>query len=57
MKIIDVTLPQVAMLSSPTEALKLIQTLEKVNGPVTIPRGKTLRLQVELIDVPWEYPE
>ena len=56
-KLIDVTLPQVAALSSPTEALKLIQTLEKINGPIVIPAGKTLRLQVELIDQPVEWLE
>ena len=57
MKLIDVTLPQVAALSSPTDALKLIQTLEKINGPIAIPAGKTLRLQVELIDQPVKYDE
>ena len=57
MKLLDVTLPQVAMMSSPTEALKLIQLLEKIGGPIQIPAHKTLRLEVSLIDQPAEYPE
>jgi hypothetical protein len=56
-KLIDVTLPQIAMMSSTTKALKMIQILEDIAGPIVIPRGKTLRLQVELVDQPAEYPE
>jgi hypothetical protein len=53
-ELLDVTLPQVAMMSSPTEALKLIQLFEKIAGPIAIPAHKTLRLQVSLIDQPAE---